>query len=130
MNFTGITRRLKFGHVTLLLGLVAAALTYSQASDGLSPPSAALFVFLWTLIATWVSREFYEGDLREEVEDLRRMIEDWRATVVDFREEAMELERKNDELRETIKDLSRENYALREGEPSGDDAIEEPASED
>lgn len=109
-----ITRRILFGHVALLLGLVAAVLTYGQAVDGLSPESASLFVFLWTLIATYVSREFYEGDLRNDVDDLRASIEDWRATVVDFRQENQELERENEELRETIKELSRENYALRE----------------
>jgi hypothetical protein len=128
MSYQGIIRRIRFGHVTLILGLVAAAVTYAQATDGLSPPSAALFVFFWTIVATWVSREFFRGDLMEEVDEHRRMTEDWRATVVDFRQEAQELERENDELRETIKVLSRENYALKQA--ADDDALEESGVDD
>lgn len=111
-----ITRRLRFGHVTLLLALLAATVTYWQASDGLSAESATLFVFLWTLVAAWVSVEFYKGDLVEEKEELKKLTEDWRATVVDFRGEVEDLRSENEELRETIKELSRENYELKQEE--------------
>ncbi|MDY6779062.1 MAG: hypothetical protein SV760_00635 [Halobacteria archaeon] len=127
LNLRQVTRRIRFGHVTLILALFAAVVTYYQASDGLSTASATLYVFFWTVLATWVSVEFYKGDLLDEKEELKKWNEDWRATVVDFREENEELKRENDELRETIKELSRENYELKqeiEGEEAESEGVE------
>lgn len=131
-----VIRRLKFGHVSLLLALFAAFVAYFQMAPiyaeteiaSLHPSTVSIAVFLWTIIATWISREFYKGDLMNEKEELKKWNEDWRATVIDYRDENEELRRENDELRETIKELTRENYELKEsleggGEPEG--AIEE-----
>lgn len=111
---TKITRKIRFGHVTLILALFAAFVSYYQAADGVSQSSLTLYVFAWTLIATWVSVEFYKGRLVNEKEEYRSLSEDWRATVIDFRNENEDLKQENEELRETIKDLTRENYALKQ----------------
>ena len=106
--------KIRFGHMTLILALVASTVTYLQTADGVNQATATLAVFIWTVAATWISVEFYRGDLFREKEDLKKWNEDWRATVVDFRTENEELRQENEELRDTIKELSRENYQLKE----------------
>ncbi|MDY6774853.1 MAG: hypothetical protein SV253_02005 [Halobacteria archaeon] len=115
MDVTDITRRIRFGHVTLILGFVGAAVSYSQtAPTELNESTVSLSVFAWTLIATWVSVEFYKGKLVEEKEDLKRWNEDWRATVIDYRNENQELQAENEELRDSIKEITRENHELKQ----------------
>ncbi|XGI83408.1 hypothetical protein ACEU6E_09040 [Halorutilales archaeon Cl-col2-1] len=115
MEVTDITRKIRFGHVTLILGFVGAAISYSQtAPTELNESTVSLSVFAWTLIATWVSVEFYKGKLVEEKEDLKRWNEDWRATVIDYRNENQELQAENEELRDTIKEITRENHELKQ----------------
>lgn len=101
-----ILRKFHFWHISLILSIFVASITYFQGSDGFSRESATLFVFIWTLIATWISVEFYKGDLKEQNEKLKGNIEDWKATVFDYRNEAEELKQENEELRESIKELT------------------------
>ena len=131
MEVTDITRKIRFGHVTLILGFVGAAISYSQtAPTELNESTVSLSVFAWTLIATWVSVEFYKGKLVEEKEDLKRWNEDWRATVIDYKNENDELQAENEELRETIKEITRENHELKQRTDIDDqDSVEEPNSE-
>ncbi|MFB6284450.1 MAG: hypothetical protein ABEK59_11070 [Halobacteria archaeon] len=117
--------KVRFGHVTLVLALVASVLAYLQTADGVNRASATLAVFIWTVAATWISVEFYKGNLVREKEELKKWNEDWRATVIDFRNENEELSQENEELRETIKDLSRENYELKNHLDEETEALEE-----
>lgn len=107
-----ILNKFNFWHITLVLAILASIITYIQGSNGFSQESATIYIFIWTLVASWISLQFYKGGLKKQNEELKNNIEDWKATVVDYREEYREktknLEQENEELRQTIKEILKE----------------------
>ncbi len=111
-----ILNKFNFWHITLILAILAAIVTYYQGGDGFSQESATIYIFIWTLVASWISLQFYKGGLKKQNKKLKSNIEDWKATVVDYREEyrekTKELEQENEELRQTIKEILKEKETV------------------